>query len=107
MERLFEAAITRAAVFESKAETLRRGARIGNSHRCRRWHLRKIDEAPVVAEILRTQFRMAIDTEPADHQTLEVTQQKIGEKEGAGLFFGERGEGRAAGEHFVAMGSRD
>ena len=46
---------------------------------------------------------MTIETEAADHQPVEVAEQEIGDVERAGLFVGERREGFAAGEEFVAV----
>ena len=51
--------------------------------------LRQVDQAPVVAEILSGQLRMAVEAEAADHQPVEVAQQEIGEVERAGLLVGE------------------
>ena len=68
--------------------------------------LHEIDQAPVVAEILLGQFRVAIEAEARDHQSLEVTHQEIRQVERAGFLVGERLEGLRAGEELVAVRAR-
>ncbi len=65
--------------------------------------LRQMDEPLVVAEIDRQQLGMPIETEPADHQRLELPGEEIGEIEGAGLGLGQCREARLAGEGGIAM----
>ena len=38
--------------------------------------LREVNHLAVVAEVLLRQLRMAVDTEPPDHQPLEMTHRK-------------------------------
>ena len=75
---------------EREAQPFGRGAR--RREALRRVGLRQVDQAPVVAEILREELRMAIEAEAADHQPVEMAQQEIGDVERAGLVVGERRE---------------
>jgi len=65
-----ERAIAGDAMLEGESEALRRGA--GSAHVLGRVDLREIDEPPIVAEILGRELRMAIETEAANHQPVEM-----------------------------------
>ena len=92
-----EFAVARDPMGERKAQPVGRGAR--RKEAFRRLELRQVDQAPVVAEVLRDQFRMAIETEAADHQPVEVAQQEIGDVEGAGFLNAERCKRLAAAKN--------
>ena len=69
--------------------------------------LREMDDAAVVAEIIVAQLREAVEAEPADHERVEMADEKIGEVERARLLLGQRGESFLAGVERVAMRAFD
>src|SRR6267142_6073968 len=50
---------------------------------------------------------MPIEPQAANHQAVEMAQQKVGEVEGSRLGLGKRGERKGGGEELVAMGARN
>src|ERR1700724_1265690 len=72
-----------------------------------RGRLRQVNECAVIAEIGREQFWVAIQSQPADHQALEMAQQEIREVERPRFGLGESGELKGGCEELVAMCARD
>jgi hypothetical protein len=104
LERGLERAVARRPILVRETHARRdRAALLDRGGGCR---LAEIDQLAVVAEVAREQLRVLIETETADHQPVEVPQQKIGEIEGAQLRLRELREDLRAGEELVAMGAR-
>jgi hypothetical protein len=82
------------------------GGPLGHREQVRIDRLREVHDPPVVAEVHRLQLGVPVDAEAADHETLEVASQEVGEPERGRLFLGEPGKRRPAGEELVAVGAR-
>src|SRR6516162_9418760 len=68
--------------------------------------LRQVHEPAVMAEVLLHELRMAVESQRADHQPLEVPEQKVSQVERAGLGLGELCEHARGGEELVAVSAR-
>jgi len=90
---------------EGEAETRR--SRLGLAGQLSVVGLRQIDETTVVLEVGFLKLGMAVDPEAFDHQRLELSCEKVGQVEGAGLGIGERGKAILAGKGRVAMWPRE
>jgi hypothetical protein len=97
----FELAQTGRHALEGKAEATR--GRLGLGGKRRIVALRQVDQAGVVAEIVGQEFRVAIEAEALEHQSVELPGEKIGEIEGAGCRLGQGGKALLAGEARIAM----
>ena len=70
---------------------------------CRVVGLRQQHHAPVVAEVGVAQLGMAVESERAPHQRIEVLGEEVGEVEGAGLRLVQRREQLGPGHELVAV----
>src|SRR5205085_8307829 len=68
--------------------------------------LREQHDAAVRAEVRVAQLGVAVETQPAPHQGVEVPGKEVGEVEGAELGFVQRRERGGTGEELVAVRTR-
>jgi len=82
-------------------------SRIASGHReeVRVVGLGEVDDAPVIAEVLLLELRVAVDPEPADDERVEVPREEIGEVEGRRLGVVHLLPSGIPGEEAVAVGT--
>ena len=90
-------------MLEHEAEAF--GGAAGEDEQVRIVGLRQVDHALVVGEVHGLELRVAIDSEPSDHESLKVAGEEIRQPERARLVRSHRGEDRRPGEELVAMGA--
>src|SRR5262249_28331458 len=88
-------------MLELEAESFRNPPRLPD--RAGALRLREVHEPAVVAEVLLCELRVTIEAERADHQPLEVPQQKVRQVERSRLSFGELSKYPRGGQKLVAM----
>src|SRR5579871_2465694 len=88
-------------VQELESEPCGNGARLLD--RMRRGCLGQIHKTAIIAEVDRGEFRVVIETEPADHQALEMPQQEIRQVESARLGIVQLRERRAPCEELITV----
>ena len=93
------------AALEGEPQAVGRGARLGGQVRV--VGLGEVDEPAVVAEVVGSELRMAVEAEADDHESLELAGQEVGQVERPELLVLEGGEGSGAGVELVAVGARD